>query len=516
MGFMDQVVPGQSIAIGSLVGDEEWTAHAGSFDVVDPGRLSDIVGTVATASASDIDRVVGVAARAQKAWQAQKVEERAALLLRAASELEEDNEQLAILLTRENGSVLPISRREILAAARMLRIAAEAGIELLGDGELFTEPESWVRIRRRPFGVVGCIVPWNAPVILTAQKIGHALVAGNTVIVKPSPFAPLAVSLILRRLASFFPPGVINVVHGDGDVGSALVAHRDVRKISFTGGGATAKLIMRSAADSLTKIHFELGGNDPAMVLDDADLEFTADRIAAQAFRRSGQVCFAIKRVYVPRAMAGALGEAILERVGRIAVGHGLDPESTMGPINNLQQFQKLRGISDRLTAAGANITTTGRALHPEEWENGHYLRPAVVLDADPSDPIVTEEQFGPILPIVGYDTEDEAVAMANGTEYGLGSSVWSSDPDRAVAFASRIQAGMTFINEHGLSALGQKHVPFGGIKQSGMGWENSSSGLAEYLEFHSITFHNVDSRNVDSPKVDSHSVDSHSVDGGK
>jgi acyl-CoA reductase-like NAD-dependent aldehyde dehydrogenase len=493
MGFMDQVVSGQSIAIGSLVGDEEWTAHAGSFDVVDPGRLSDIVGTVGTASASDVDRVVGVAASAQPAWHALPVEERAALLLRAASELEEDHEQLAILLTRENGSVLPISRREILSAAAILRVAAAAGVELLGDGELFTEPESWVRVRRRPFGVVGCIVPWNAPVVLTAQKIGHALVAGNTVIVKPSPFAPLTVSIILRRLASFFPPGVINVVPGDGDVGSALVAHRDVRKISFTGGGATAKLIMRSAADSLTKIHFELGGNDPAMVLDDVDLDFAADRIAAQAFRRSGQVCFAIKRVYAPRALAGDLGEAILERVSRIVVGHGLDPAATMGPINNLQQFEKLRGISDRLTADGAQIITTGRMLQPEQWENGHYLRPAVVLDADPTDSIVTEEQFGPILPIVGYDTEDEAVAMANGTEYGLGSSVWSSDADRAVAFASRIQAGMTFINDHRLSTLGQKHVPFGGIKQSGMGWENSPSGLAEYLEFHSITFHNVE-----------------------
>lgn len=492
MGFMDQVAPGQSIAIGSLVGDEEWTTHAGSFDVVDPGRLNDVVGTVGTASASDIDRVVGIAARAQTAWQAQTVEERAALLLRAAGELEQDNEDLAILLTRENGSVLPISRREILSAAGILRIAAAAGIELLGDGELFTEPGSWVRVMRRPFGVVGCIVPWNAPVVLTAQKIGHALMAGNTVIVKPSPNAPLAVSLILRQLASFFPAGVINVVHGDGEVGAALVAHRDVRKISFTGGGATAKVIMRSAADSLTKIHFELGGNDPAMVLDDADLGFAADRIASQAFRRAGQVCFAIKRVYVPRGMADELGEAILERVGRITVGHGLNPEATMGPVNNLLQFDKLRGIHDRLTASGARVITTGRALDPDEWENGHYLRPAVVLDADPDDPIVTEEQFGPILPIVGYDSEDQAIAMANGTEYGLGSSVWSSDADRAVAFASLIQAGMTFINEHGLSALGRKHVPFGGIKQSGMGWENSPSGLAEYLEFHSITFHNV------------------------
>ncbi|MHA6696106.1 aldehyde dehydrogenase family protein [Homoserinimonas sp. A520] len=490
---MDHLTPGTSISIGSLVGDEEWTIGARSFEVRDPGRLSDVVGTVTTATTADVDRVVAIARRAQESWQHQTVQDRAALLLRATSELEGDNEDLAVLLTRENGSVLPISRREILMAANVLRAAAASGIELLGDGDFFTDAASWVRVRRRAFGVVGCIVPWNAPVILTAQKIGHALIAGNAVIVKPSPNAPLAVSLILRRLASIFPPGVINVVHGDGEVGAALVAHPDVRKISFTGGGATAKHIMRSAADSLTKIHFELGGNDPAMVLDDADLTYAADRIASQAFRRAGQVCFAIKRVYAPRALAGELGEAILDRVGRITIGHGLDPEATMGPVNNLQQFEKLRGIHERLTVAGARITTTGRCLDPGEWKNGHYLRPAIVLDADPTDPIVTEEQFGPILPIVAYDTEDEAVGMANGTEYGLGSSVWSSDPERAVAFASRIQAGMTFINEHGLSALGQKHVPFGGIKQSGIGWENSPSGLAEYLEFHSITSHGVE-----------------------
>ena len=493
MAFMDHVVSSRGITVGSVVGGEEWTAGAGSFDVLDPGRLRDVVGTVTTASASDIDRVVDIARRAQVAWQRQGVQERAALLLRAASELEVENEDLAILLTRENGSVLSISRRELISAARVLRNTAESGLELLGEGELFVEAASWVRVERRPYGVVGCIVPWNAPVILTAQKIGPALVAGNTVIVKPSPSAPLAVSFILRRFASFFPPGVINVVHGDGKVGAALIAHRDVRKISFTGGGPTAKVIMRAAADSLTKIHFELGGNDPAMVLDDADLELTADKIASQAFRRAGQVCYAIKRVYAPRAMAGELGDAILERVGRLIVGHGLDPEATMGPVNNRLQFEKLRAIHDQLTASGARITTTGRVLHPEEWENGYYLRPAVVLNADPADAIVTDEQFGPILPIVSYDSEDEAVDLANGTEYGLGSSVWSSDPERAVAFASRIEAGMTFINEHGLSALGQKHVPFGGIKQSGIGWENSPAGLAEYLEFHSINFHSVE-----------------------
>jgi acyl-CoA reductase-like NAD-dependent aldehyde dehydrogenase len=327
-------------------------------------------------------------------------------------------------------------------------------------------------------------------VLLTAQKIGPALVAGNSVIVKPSPYAPLAVSLILRQMASLFPPGIINVVHGDGDVGAALIAHRDVRKVSFTGGGPTAQHIMRGAAETLTDVHFELGGNDPAVILDDADLDFTADKVAIKAFRRAGQVCFAIKRVYVPRTIAGAFTDALLNRLERIAVGHGLDPETTMGPVNNRVQFDKMGAIRDRLVDSGAELRAAGSAVRPEEWDDGYYLRPTVVLDADPSDAIVSEEQFGPILPIVSYDSEDEVVEMANGTEYGLGSSVWSSDPEHAVAIAARIQAGMTFINDHALSELGQKHVPFGGIRQSGIGWENASAGLAEFVEYHSIDFH--------------------------
>lgn len=498
---MSPIVPAGDVAVGSLVGAEEWSAGA-SFEVRDPGCLSDVVGTVATASQSNVDKVVRVAGVAQRAWARRSLAERAALLTRAAQTLEDpaETDGLAELLTRENGSVLAISRRELAMAATAIRNAVDLGLELLGQAERFTAAGSWVQVGRRPLGVIAGIVPWNAPVILTAQKVGPAVMAGNAVVVKPSPNAPLAVSLVLRRFASILPPGVINVVHGDGDVGAALIAHPEVRKVSFTGGGATARHIMRSAAGSLTKIHFELGGNDPAMVLDDADIEWTADQIVTQAFRRAGQVCFAIKRVYVPDTIVGALTDAILARAASISVGHGLDPASTMGPVNNDAQFQKIRGMHERLEAAGARVVTTGTVVDPGEWGDGYYLRPAIVPDADPSAEVVTEEQFGPILPIVSYRTEEEAISMANGTEYGLGSSVWSTDQDRAVAFASQIHAGMTFINAHGLSELGHKRVPFGGVKQSGIGWENSSSGFGEYLEYHSIDVHHSDVIGADRP----------------
>lgn len=485
---MDGLIEHGTIKVGPIIGDRELTAGP-SFEVFDPGRLGDLVGVVTTASADDVDTAVAAARAAQTDWAKVSVEERAALVRRAAAELE-SIEGLAVLMTREGGSVLSITRSELAGAAAAMMHAADFGEALLSGNKTFADSTSWVSIEPRPYGVVVCIVPWNAPVVLTMQKVAPAVVAGNTVIVKPSPNAPLAVSVLLRRFAELFPPGVINVLHGDSEVGSALISHPAVRKISFTGGPETAKSIMRSAAESLTRVHFELGGNDPAIVLDDADLDFTADKIAGYAFRRAGQVCYAIKRVYVPRRLTSDFNDRLLARMGEIHVGYGLDQNAAMGPLNNEAQCKRIAGIHERLAAAGANVQFAGIKLSPDEWQDGYYFQPAAVLDADPADDIVTEEQFGPILPVVAYDTEDEVVAMANGTEYGLGSSIWSSDEDRAVAVAARVEAGMTIINGHALSPLGRKEVPFGGTKQSGIGWENSTYGLLEYVEFHSTDLH--------------------------
>ncbi|MDQ1622801.1 MAG: hypothetical protein QOH19_1219 [Actinomycetota bacterium] len=485
---MDRLIEHGTIKVGPIIGDRELTAGP-SFEVFDPGRLGDLVGVVTTASADDVDTAVAAARAAQSDWAKVSVEERAALVRRAAAELE-STEGLAVLMTREGGSVLSITRSELAGAAAAMMHAADFGEALFSGNKTFADSTSWVSIEPRPYGVVVCIVPWNAPVVLTMQKVAPAVVAGNTVIVKPSPNAPLAVSVLLRRFAELFPPGVINVLHGDSEVGSALISHPTVRKISFTGGPETAKSIMRSAAESLTRVHFELGGNDPAIVLDDADLDFAADKIAGYAFRRAGQVCYAVKRVYVPRRLASDFNDRLLARMGEIHVGYGLDRNAAMGPLNNEAQCRRIAAIHERLAAAGANVQFAGIKLSPDEWQDGYYFQPAAVLDADPADDIVTEEQFGPILPVVAYDTEDEVVAMANGTEYGLGSSIWSSDEDRAVAVAARVEAGMTIINGHALSPLGRKEVPFGGTKQSGIGWENSTYGLLEYVEFHSTDLH--------------------------
>ncbi|HET6299902.1 aldehyde dehydrogenase family protein [Microbacterium sp.] len=452
--------------------------------VPDPGRFDEVVGEVAVASPEDIDRVVREADAAAAAWARQGPDARAEALLAAARDFDAVDDALAELLTRENGSVLAVSQREVSLVPHLLRMAVDLGLEALAQPVV---EEATVSLRRRPYGVVACIVPWNAPVVLALQKVGPALIAGNTVIVKPSPNAPLAVTRILQRIAAHLPEGVLSVVNGGGEVGSALVAHPAVRKVSFTGGEAVARQIMALAAESFTRVHFELGGNDPAIVLDDADVEGAAEAIVSHAFRRSGQVCYAIKRVYVPRRLLDDFSDAAFAAMDRFVVGHGLDPDATMGPVNNEGQFERVRRLHDGLRARGARVETGGVRLDPGGWERGWYVQPSLVRDADPHDEIVMAEQFGPILPIVAYDDETDAVAHANGTEYGLCSSIWSADLDRAREVAERLEAGITFVNEHALSPAGRRALPFGGVKRSGVGWEGASAGIDEYLQFHGI-----------------------------
>ena len=346
--------------------------------VRDPGRFDDVVGTVTFASARDVDEAVRAAASAQKGWAASGVESRAAALLSAARLFEGlDLDGLATTLTRENASLLAVSRREIGMVPRMLRLAAAHA----STGE---EP-SWRaegahRVRRTPFGVVACIVPWNAPVILAMQKVSSALVAGNAVVVKPSPYAPLAVSAVLRALAHSLPPGLLSVVNGEGETGAALTRHLLVRKVSFTGGDEIGREVLRQAADTFTCVQLELGGNDPAIVLDDVDAATVADAIVAQAFRRAGQVCYAIKRVYVPRSLGSSFIEAAVAVVDGIRVGHGLDELTTMGPVNNARQFARITSLRDRARMSGATVHVGGAPRDPAGWDSGYFIRLALVL----------------------------------------------------------------------------------------------------------------------------------------
>lgn len=479
-----------SEVVGHVIGGVRTSADR-TFEVQNPSRTAEVVGVVADGTARDAVLAVDAAAAAAGAWAAMPIAERVERLRRIADAVDAHGPQLIDLATRENGSIVTTIRREVAASADSFRHVAEYLSRVLEPQEYagHAAGES-VRVERRPYGVVACIVPWNAPVLLTANKLAPAVAAGNAVVLKPSPFAPLAVTLLASLAAAELPAGVVNVVNGDADVVRALIGDARVRKVSFTGGGATAKHVMRQAADSLLPVHFELGGNDPAIVLSDADLPATADRIVLSAFRRAGQVCFATKRVYVQRAVADEFIRLVVERVDRMVVGDAQDERSDMGPVNNAGQFARVSELRERTRAAGRDVRILGSKLDEAAWNDGHFLLPAVVVDARHDDEVVREEQFGPILPIVVVDDEEEAVRCANDTEYGLCSSVWSASRDHALDVAARIEAGVTFVNSAMFSEKGTREIPMGGWKQSGIGWEGSPYGIDEYLQFHSVDVH--------------------------
>ncbi|MUG69935.1 MULTISPECIES: aldehyde dehydrogenase family protein [Paenibacillus] len=458
-------------------------------EVKDPGRYTDVVGLVAKGTVQHVEQAVQAAHQAFASWRQTSLEERSALFMQAAKLLEEDTSSLSEMLTRENGMLLNDAAMEVGLSPYVIYLTLE-NAQAFFQSKQAEDEVSFVSVEKRPIGVIAAIVPWNAPFVLTLQKLVPAVLAGNTIVIKPSPNAPISISRALRKMAALFPDGVINVIHGDTDVGTALTTHPLVRKITFTGGGKTAKHIMKGAADSLKGVHFELGGNDPAIVLDDADLDEVVPKIVQGAFWRSGQICFDIKRVYVPQAMYDAFYRRTCDLVDAYKVGHGLNPDATLGPVNNKLQYQYVKELIEGARQSGAKVIELGQKLEPANWDNGYFLQPAVVGDVEPGQDIVTCEQFGPVIPLIAYRSEEEALRMANMTEYGLASSVWSSDFERALRVTREIEAGMTFINGHGQSPLGAKLMPFGGVKQSGIGRENSEVGLAEYIEYHAINYH--------------------------
>ena len=474
--------------VNMLIDNEDVTTEHYT-EVRDPGRLSEVIGYIAIGDASHTDRAVESAHRAFLSWRKTSLEERMSIILKSATAIERNSSSIASVTSKENGILLGRTIDEVKLGLMDMRNMTDLAPSAFQQ-RVIEDESGWVSVVKRPMGVIACIVPWNAPIILTLQKITPILLAGNTIVVKPSPTASMGVVTLLTTMAKIFPPGVINVVLGDSDVGNALTSHPLVRKISFTGGGATAVTIMKSAAETLKDVHFELGGNDPAIVLDDADLNEVVSKIVEGAFRRTGQFCFAIKRVYIPYDMYDEFYEKVCELTDSYIIGHQSNEEATMGPINNQLQYRRVSELIERLEHSGANLVKLGKRLEPANWDNGYYLQPVVVRDIDPAAEIVTCEQFGPVLPLIPYHTEEEAIYFANNSEFGLGSSVWSSDIERALGVANQIEAGMTFINGHGQTPLGSKHIPFGGIKQSGIGREKSIEVFDEFIEYHGINLH--------------------------
>ncbi|MFW7347774.1 MAG: aldehyde dehydrogenase family protein [Pigmentiphaga sp.] len=462
-----QVRPVCHVIDGRLVGSER------SADVIDPATGQPF-GRCPQASPDQLDAAVAAARRAQPAWAARPLAERRNCLHRLADAILAHEPELAALITLEQGKPLKDAHAEVARAASQIRLLTELVIE---TEVVRDDARGRVELRYRPLGVVGAITPWNMPLVLSVPKIAHALYTGNVIVLKPSPYAPLA-TLRLGELAhDLFPPGVLNVLAGDHALGQHISEHPGIDKISFTGSIATGKRVMASAAGTLKRVTLELGGNDAAIVLDDVDPEAIAPKLFAGAFVNCGQVCMAIKRLYVH----ADIYEPLVDALGRIAratrVGNGFDPDVQLGPVQNLAQFKIVQDILDDTRRAGARFVAGGHAL---EGGQGYFIEPTIVADITEGTRLVDEEPFGPVLPVIRFTDVDDALSRANSTRFGLGGSVWSRNVERAAAIAARLEAGTAWVNHH-VGADAQ--VPFGGAKQSGRGREYGKAGLREYME---------------------------------
>src|SRR5262249_29420277 len=393
-------------------------------------------------------------------------------LARRAAAREAAHAQFARLVPEEQGKPLPQALWEVARSIAALRYFATLDL----PPEVLKEDATQKVVRqRKPLGVVAAITPWNFPVFLLMIKVAPALLAGNTVVAKPAPTTPLTTLRFGELCARILPPGVVNVIVDQNDLGAALTSHPDVAKVAFTGSTATGKKVMASAAGTLKRLTLELGGNDAAIVLGDIDPKDVAPKIYAAAIANAGQFCIGIKRLYVH----DSIHDSVCEELGRLAretvVGDGLEQGTEMGPLQNEAQFEKVKGFLEDARQNG-KIVAGGGVLERE----GYFVRPTIVRDISDSARLVREEQFGPVLPVMRYSDIDEVIERANDTDFGLGGSVWSSDRDRAFAVAARIDAGTVWVNKH---ADLSPDTPYSGAKQSGLGVGLGLEGLEEFTQ---------------------------------
>lgn len=444
--------------------------------VVNPAT-EEVITYVPNANENDLNAAVKAAKDAFPKWAAKRIEERSEFLSKLADAISVNREELGTLLTLEMGRPRAAAISEIDGACYWLREVPKQRLKR----EVLEETENHrVERYRTPLGVVGAIVPWNFPFALSIWKIAPALLTGNTIVVKPSPYTPLTALKIGEIASELLPPGVLNVVSGGDDLGRWLTEHPDVNKISFTGSSATGKKVMQSAARNLKRVTLELGGNDAAIVLPDADPKKVAKSLFWAAFRNSAQICVATKRMYVHEDIYDEVLAELVAYAEQVKVGDGMDPTTDMGPVQNKMQYEKVIGLIEDTKKIGARIVTGG---HIED-KPGYFI-PVTIVDNPPEDSrVVVEEAFGPVLPVLKYRDYEDVIARVNNTNYGLGGSVWGEDLELATAIADRLETGTVWINEVGVIS---PHYPFGGHKESGLGIEHSLDGLAEYTNSKTI-----------------------------
>ncbi|WP_337187297.1 aldehyde dehydrogenase family protein [Phenylobacterium sp.] len=453
-----------------LIGGELVAGDA-TLDVVNPAT-EEVFATCARASKAQLDQAVAAAQAAFPAWSGAPIDDRRAVLVKIADAIQANLQDLARLLTQEQGKPLADATGEIFGASAFFRYFATLSL----DSKVVQDDASGrIEVRRRPLGVVGCIVPWNFPVMLMAFKVPAALLAGNTVIVKPAPTTPLTALKLGEIIRDIAPPGVVNIIADANDLGGEMTKHPGIRKISFTGSTETGKKVMAGAADALKRVSLELGGNDALIVLDDMDPKETAPKVLGAAMQNAGQVCIAAKRIYVHESQYDAMCDELARLAGEMVVGDGLEQGVQMGPLQNRQQFEKVMGFIEGAKKDGKVIAGGGR-----KGDKGYFIQPTIVRDIEDGAQLVDEEQFGPVMPVIKYSDPAEAVRRANASIYGLGGSIWAKDTEKAWGLAEQMESGSVWVNKH---ADLKPHLPFGGAKFSGVGSELGEEGLKEFTQ---------------------------------
>jgi succinate-semialdehyde dehydrogenase/glutarate-semialdehyde dehydrogenase len=463
--------------------DGLWVAAASgaTVDVYDPSKQA-AIGTVPDMGGVETRNAIAAAERAQRSWKRKTNAERAALLEAWHDLMLENVDDLALILTTEQGKPLDEARGEIRYGASFVKWFAEEARRINGHTIPSPTPDRRIIVLKEPVGVCGIITPWNFPNAMITRKVAPALAAGCTVVIKPSEFTPysaLALAVLAERAG--IPAGVINIVTGmPTEIGNEIMRNEAVRKISFTGSTRVGALLMRGAADSIKRLSLELGGNAPFIVFDDADLDLAVEGALASKFRNGGQTCVCANRLLVQAGVYDAFAAKLKAKVDAMKVGPGTEAGISIGPMINQAAIEKIdRHVRDAL-AKGATIITTARQLP----EGGQYTAPIILTGATTEMELAGEETFGPVAPLFRFETEEEAIAIANGTPFGLASYFYTDNLKRAWRVGEALEFGMVGLNTGSVS---MEVAPFGGIKQSGIGREGAQAGIEEYLEMKSF-----------------------------